>query len=92
MNAIMTSVERQHYGTSSALVSTMRQLGQVLSMTIAMIIISTFLAKTSQLPPTGDSFVQGMQVAFIIFGVLCVVGMLASMARGKGNRTMQPGK
>jgi EmrB/QacA subfamily drug resistance transporter len=89
-NAIMTSVERQHYGTSSALVSTMRQLGQVLSMTIAMIIISTFIA--GQVPPGEDSFVKGMQVAFLIFGALCIVGMIASAARGKGNMTVKPGK
>jgi len=91
-NAIMTSVERQHYGTSSALVSTMRQLGQVLSMTIAMVIISTFIASGSLIPPLGGSFVRGMQVAFLIFGALCVVGMIASIVRGKGNMTAKPGK
>jgi MFS family permease len=92
MNAIMTSVERQHYGTSSALVSTMRQLGQVVSMTIAMIIISTFIASGSNLPPNGDSFIQGMHVAFLIFGALCVVGVVASISRGKVNMTAHSGK
>lgn len=90
-NAIMTSVERQHYGTSSALVSTMRQLGQVLSMTIAMIIISTFMGGSVVTPPS-DSFVRGMQVAFLIFGALCIAGTIASAARGKGNMTAKSGR
>ncbi len=85
-NAIMTSVERHHYGTASALVSTMRMLGQVLSMTIAMIIISTFAAAAQP----GTSFVLAMQVAFLVFGVLCAVATVASAARGKSNKATPP--
>jgi EmrB/QacA subfamily drug resistance transporter len=85
-NAIMTSVQRQHYGTASALVSTMRMLGQVLSMTIAMIIISA-LAVPAQ---PGDSFVSAMQAAFIVFGVLCAVATVASAARGTTKKAVPP--
>jgi len=85
-------VERQHYGTSSALLSTMRLLGQVSSMTIAMMIISTFASSVSNPPSSSDSFVRGMQIAFIVFGTLCVLGTFASIARGKGKTHGKPVK
>lgn len=91
-NAIMTSVKREHYGTSSALVSTMRQLGQVLSMTIAMVIISMYAASSPQTPAGGEAFMQGMQMAFLIFGALCIGGVMASLARGKRNVNTKTGK
>lgn len=81
-NAVMTSVERQNYGTASAVISTMRMLGQVLSMTIAMVIIASFAGSAQ---PDG-SFVVAMQVAFLVFGALCGAATAASAARGTVKR------
>jgi EmrB/QacA subfamily drug resistance transporter len=81
-NAIMCSVERRHYGTASASVGTMRSVGQVISLGIATLCISLFIGELHISPVLDDEFVSGMQLAFTIFSVLCLIGTFASMARG----------
>lgn len=36
--------------------------------------------------PPEDSFVAAMQVAFLVFGVLCAFAVVTSAARGAGNK------
>jgi len=81
-NAIMSSVEPRCYGVGSAMLGTMRLVGQVLSMGIAMLVFSTFMGKVEIVPEYYPQFLVCVKVAFAIFSVLCVVGIFASMARG----------
>jgi MFS family permease len=80
-NAIMSSVDKQHYGTASGVVGTMRMVGQMLSMGIAMMILALFIGQQSITPATYPGFLAGMRTGFIIFSVLCILGIFASMAR-----------
>ncbi len=41
-NAIMSSVEKKHLGVASGVVGTMRMVGQMLSMGIAMMLLARF--------------------------------------------------
>ena len=82
-NAIMSSVERRFFGTASGLVGTMRLTGQLLSMGIATISFSHFLGGRIIGPDTYPLFLTAVRVAFAISTTLCVVGVFASMARGK---------
>ncbi|MBE0518971.1 MAG: MFS transporter [Thermoplasmata archaeon] len=82
-NAIMSSVDRRQFGTASASVGTMRLVGQVLSLGIATIFISIYLGSqelTSELAP---QFLNAFQPAFITFSILCLLGTLASLSRGR---------
>jgi len=82
-NAIMSSVRRSHYGIASAMVGTMRLTGQMFSMGIAMLILSFFIGKTVITPSNAHSFITALKVSFSLFGLLCFIGIFASLARGK---------
>ena len=78
----MGSVERRFYGVASATLGTMRLTGQMLSMGIAMLIFSTY-GKVQIMPQYYPLFLTSIKTAFIIFAVLCFVGIFASLARGE---------
>jgi len=83
MNAIMSSVENRYYGIASAMVGTMRLIGQMLSMAIATLIFVIYIGKVQITPEYYPVFVTSLRTAFIIFAVLCFGGIFASLARGK---------
>jgi EmrB/QacA subfamily drug resistance transporter len=86
-NAIMSSVQSRHYGIASSMLATMRLLGQMMSMGIAMIIFSVYMGKVEIVPDVYPLLLESVRVALSIFGGLCVVGIFASMTRGnvRGN-------
>jgi len=79
----MSSVEKCDYGVASGMVSTMRLIGQMLSLGLANLIFTTYMGH-AEIPKTGpyDTLMQSIQVAFIIMAVLCVIGVILSLARG----------
>jgi EmrB/QacA subfamily drug resistance transporter len=87
-NAVMGAVERRHYGVASSVLATMRLVGQMLSMGVAMAAFS-LCGANARLPAGaggGDSsaLVKAVRAAFIVGAALCGAGVLASLARGKG--------
>ena len=80
-NAIMSSVEKRYLGVASGVLGTMRMVGQMFSMGIAMMIISLYIGKQTINPATFQGFLSGMKTGFIIFSVLSVLGIFASLAR-----------
>ena len=80
-NAIMSSVERKYLGVASGIVGTMRMVGQMLSKGIAMMLISLYLDKKSITPETYPGLIAAMRTGFIIFSILSVIGIFASLAR-----------
>lgn len=82
-NAVMSSVERRHLGLASATLGTMRLIGQVLSMGIAMLIISIFVGNVKLQPANHKELMDAIRVCFTIFTVLCIIGVFSSLARGK---------
>jgi len=83
MNAVMSSVEKKSYGIASATLSTMRLTGQMLSMGIVMLIFATMIGRVAITVEYYHEFLESMKAAFIIFSALCIVGIFASLARGK---------
>ena len=82
-NAIMSSVERKHLGVASGSVGTMRMIGQMLSMSVVLILFSVLIGKAEISPEVHDAFLRSMHIAFMIFAILCFGGIFASVARGK---------
>jgi EmrB/QacA subfamily drug resistance transporter len=80
-NAIMSSVEKRHLGIASGVVGTMRMVGQMMSMGIAMMLISLFIGKQTINPTTFPGLISAMRTGFIIFSVLSLLGIFASLAR-----------
>ena len=82
MNAIMSAVERRHFGIASGTVATMRLLGQMASMAITMVVFAIIIGREPISPSNYDQFLKSVRVAFLIFSSLCTVGILFSMCRG----------
>ena len=79
----MSSVEKRYYGVASGMNGTMRLLGQMLSMGIAMMIFAIFVGPVEITPESNPQFVLSLHYAFILFTILCVIGIFASLVRGK---------
>lgn len=88
-NAIMSSVEKHNLGVASGVVGTMRMAGQMMSMSIAMMLISLYIGKETINPSTYPGLISAMRTGFIIFSILSVFGIFASLARHEipGNTT-----
>jgi EmrB/QacA subfamily drug resistance transporter len=82
-NAIMSSVEKRYLGVASGVVGTMRMVGQMLSMGIAMMLIALYIGKQTINPSTYPGLISGMRTGFVIFSVLSFLGIFASLARNK---------
>lgn len=80
-NAIMSSVEKRHLGVASGVVGTMRMVGQMMSMGIAMMLIALYIGKQTINPSTYPGLISAMRTGFVIFSILSVFGIFASLAR-----------
>lgn len=81
-NAIMSSVEKKFYGVASATLGTMRLVGQMFSMGMAMMILSVFIGRVQITAANQARFLQAAHTGFLIFAALCFAGVFASLARG----------
>jgi MFS family permease len=82
MNAIMSSVEDRLHGVASSMVATVRLLGQMFSIGIAMLTFAIFMGQVEISPPLYPFLLKAIKTACTIFGILCVAGVFASLARG----------
>ncbi|HHX77195.1 MAG TPA: MFS transporter [Firmicutes bacterium] len=77
---IMSSVDKQYYGVSSATIATMRQSGNLLSMAVIMFIFALTIGRVEITPQHYDAFMLGLKSAFVVYGTLCCLGVFASLA------------
>ena len=82
-NAIMSSVAKPYYGVASGTLGTMRLVGQMLSMGIAMVIISLFIGRFMITPNVSTQLLMSIRAGFTLFALLCCCGVFFSLVRGK---------
>lgn len=82
-NVIMSSVEKKNYTQASAITGTMRLTGQAFSMGIAGMSVSFYIGNQNLSPSNYPDFMFSMRLTFIIFFLLCLLGIYASSARIK---------
>jgi EmrB/QacA subfamily drug resistance transporter len=82
-NVIMGSVERRFYGVASATVSTMRLIGQTMSIGIATLVFSLFIGRVQITPDQYPALLESIQLCFVVFTALCFVGVFVSWWRGQ---------
>lgn len=82
-NAIMSSVDKKYYGVASSLISTMRVLGQNLSLGITMVVFAMFIGNVEITQAYFQHFLNSTRFIFSILTGLCIAGIFFSMARGK---------
>ena len=82
-NAVMSSVEKKYYGVAAGTLGTMRLIGQMLSIGIAMLLFALYIGRVEILPEYYPFFLQSVRTAFTISAIICFGGIFASLARGK---------
>lgn len=83
VNAIMGAVEKRFYGVGSGILATSRMVGQVFSMGFTLVAFSVLLGTSQITPDIYPAFLKAVKVLFVIFAVLCIGAIAASLARGK---------
>ena len=81
VNAIMSSVQKKYLGIASGTLGTMRLIGQMLSMGIATMILAIYIGRTQITTSQYRQLLSGMKSGFLIFSVLCIIGIAFSLVR-----------
>ena len=76
-NAIMSSVEKKHYGLAASLLSTTRLVGQVLSVAMMNLILSL---KWTDLAPR-ENLLQNLEIALLCFAIFSAMGIIPAKTR-----------
>jgi hypothetical protein len=82
-NAIMGSVARSKYGFASAMMGTMRMIGQSISMALVTFIFSSSMGMAKFSDATDVQILRCIHIALAVFAGLCFVAMLFSAFRSK---------
>ena len=80
-NAVMSCVHPQDYSVASSILATMRSLGHTSSMAIITLIMSTNLGNLTFAEAAPEQLVSTMHTCFIVFSIICVVGVFISLQR-----------
>jgi EmrB/QacA subfamily drug resistance transporter len=81
--AVMNSVQPRFYGVASGILSTMRVTGQMVGMALTMVVLSLYIGQEPVSAANLPAFVAAVQIACLLFAVLSVGGVVASLVRGK---------
>lgn len=84
-NAIMGAVSKRLYGVASSMVSVMRLSGQAVSMAVVTVLLAH--AALHEAADWAAELAAAIRLIFSCLTVSCVVGVAASLARGKRQRT-----
>ncbi|NLZ92578.1 MAG: MFS transporter [Firmicutes bacterium] len=84
-NAVMSSVEKKHYGIASGILGASRTLGQSLSMGIASLVMVLYVGGKQISTHNLAKFLTGFKATFIIMTILSIAGIFASLARVKAS-------
>lgn len=90
VNAIMGSVERRFVGVASASVGTMRMIGQAISIGVATLVLTVIVGQHNIVPADYPHVLTSVRITFGVMAAMCVVGVFASLARGKVPGTGHP--
>ena len=82
-NAIMSSVEKKYLGVASGTVGTMRMIGQMMSMGIAIMLVSLYIGNEAITPSSYPGLISAIHTGFLTYAILSALGVVASLARNK---------
>lgn len=85
-NSIMSAVPRETYGVASALVGTMRTIGQTISLGFVTLLFTIILGDIRLGAPSYSvQFLKSTRIAFIVFSCIAFISLIISFMRGKNN-------
>lgn len=82
-NSVVSSVSGAELGLANAVLATMRNVGQALSMAFALLLVSIYVGSQPLGAAVTAGLLSAMRTAFIAFAVAAALGALASLARGE---------
>ncbi len=82
-NAIVSAVDKKYYGVSSAVIGTMRTVGQMLSQGMITLLFALIIGHESITPMYYPAFLHSSQIIFIISAVFCFAGTFAALYSAK---------
>jgi MFS family permease len=80
-NAVMSALHNKNLGVGSSVLSTVRTFGKMLSMGISMFVLTVVVGKIKITPQVLPQFISAVRISCLVFGILSVVGGIASLAR-----------
>lgn len=80
-NAVMSCVKKEDYSMANSILSTMRTMGQTISMSIVTIIVGIMMGTGALNEAAPETLLRTMHISFIIFVALCVAGTFMSLKR-----------
>jgi EmrB/QacA subfamily drug resistance transporter len=83
VNAIMSAVEKQYYGSATGSLATMRILGQMTSMALVTLVFAVVIGQVKIEPSVFQSLQQAISFCFFISASLCIPGFIFSLVRGR---------
>jgi MFS family permease len=83
-NAIMSSVPPWRIGQASGVIAVTRLTGQISSIALTTLVFAQVIGPGEITPERYPSFITAAKVLFWIFAPMCLLGVFASRARGKG--------
>lgn len=83
-NAILSCVDPGDYGVANSIIATMRTYGQSSGMAVLTILTAMILGDGSLAGSPKEDILRLMHVSFLLFAVICLVGVVFSLARDSG--------
>ncbi len=85
-NVIMSSVDKKDIGTASASLSTVRTIGQSLSLGLLTLIFAFIMGNVPIIPENYTLLIQSSQVTMIISTILCIIAVFLSLKGLKSHK------
>lgn len=83
VNAIMSAIDKQQYGSATGSIATMRILGQMMSMALVTLVFALVIGQVKIEPAVFQNLQQAINFCFFISASLCVPGFVFSLVRGR---------
>ncbi len=84
---ITGSVEKRQLGVATATIGVMRNTGIAMSIGLATLVIAVVVGPEAIVPSEYPQLMRSIQISFLIFAVLCIVGVAASLLARPADRT-----
>jgi MFS family permease len=88
-NAIMSSVPRHRLAQASGVIVVTRLTGQITSIALTTLVFSHVIGMGVLNPIQYPSFIVAAKILFGVFAPLCLVGVVASLVRGKAKEELE---
>ena len=80
-NAVMSCVEREDYGVSASILSTMRSIGHTAGMSVVSAVVGIYIGSGSLKGAGTEVLMRTFHISFFIFTLLCILGIFMAGKR-----------